>query len=135
MKTIVVGYDETESAERALTRAADIAERFGARLIVISVAPVAAGRIAAPTDPTDPPEHHVSELKHAAQTLEHRHLDASFVASVADPADAIVELAAERDADLIVVGRGEPNLLRRLIGSSTSDTVSHHAHRDVLIVR
>jgi nucleotide-binding universal stress UspA family protein len=37
MKTIVVGYDGSEEAERALGRAADVAQAFSARLLVINV--------------------------------------------------------------------------------------------------
>ena len=40
MKAIVVGYDDTEPSKRALDRAAELASRFGAKLIVTSVAPV-----------------------------------------------------------------------------------------------
>ena len=35
MKTIVVGYDETEPSKRALDRAAELAQASGAKLIVI----------------------------------------------------------------------------------------------------
>jgi len=41
MKTIVAGYDGSEAAERALGRAADIAEAFSARLFVVSVSELA----------------------------------------------------------------------------------------------
>src|SRR5919198_3387100 len=37
MKTIVVGYDGSDAAERALRRAAEIAEAFSAGLVVVSV--------------------------------------------------------------------------------------------------
>jgi nucleotide-binding universal stress UspA family protein len=37
MKTIVVGYDGSDAAERALRRATEIAEAFSARLVVASV--------------------------------------------------------------------------------------------------
>jgi nucleotide-binding universal stress UspA family protein len=107
MQTIVVGYDETEPAKRALARAAELAEAFGATLVVTSVAPVMlpAGRgIGGAIDPTDPPEAHR------------------------------VETAQERNADLIVVGTREPNVLERLLGQSVSQSVSHQAHCDVLIV-
>ncbi len=136
MKTIVVGYDETEPAKRALARAADLAEAFGSKLVVTSVAPVVRppGRGAAGVDPTDPPELHREELDHARDYLGTRKVEATYVDAVGDPPDAIVAAAEEHGADLIVVGSRELGLIQRLIGQSVSQSVAAHAHTDVLIV-
>jgi nucleotide-binding universal stress UspA family protein len=135
VKTIVVGYDDTEAAGRALDRAADFGEAFGAKLVVTSVAPVmvASGRTG-PIDPTDPPEHHVEELRAARERLAGRNVDAEFQPAVGEPAETIVMLADERSADMIVVGTREPSVLERLLGQSVSQAVSRRAHCDVLIV-
>jgi nucleotide-binding universal stress UspA family protein len=136
MKTIVVGYDETEPSKRALDRAAELAQAFSSKLIVTSVAPVllSAGRGMGPIDPVDPPEEHVAELDHARVHLEGKGLDVELVPAVGEPAETIVQLADERKADLIVVGTREPNVLERLLGQSVSASVSRRAHCDVLIV-
>ena len=63
MKIILVGYDDTEPAKRALERAAELAGRFGAKLVVTSVARrLISGHGVGPTDPLDPPEEHTKEL-------------------------------------------------------------------------
>jgi nucleotide-binding universal stress UspA family protein len=109
METIVVGYDDTEPSKRALDRAAELAKALGAKLIVTSVAPVLV-------------------------PVGGRGIDADFQRAIGEPADTIVQLAEERNADMIVVGTREPNVLERLLGTSVSQSVSRRASCDVLIV-
>ena len=136
MKTIVVGYDGTEASERAISRAGDIAAAFGSSVIVASISPVMTGtaRGGGTVDPTHPPEKVESTLEAGEAKLAERGVPTESVLGMGDPAEAIVELAAERDADLIVVGTREPGFFERLFGSSVSESVQRQAHCDVLIV-
>lgn len=136
MKKIVVAYDESDAAKRALERAAELAKAFQAELIITSIAPIMTniGRSAGPVDPTDPPEEHVEELKHAKTYLEGEGLQADYVPGLGHPAETIAELVKERDADLIVLGTREPSAIARLFGQSVSESVAHRVHCDVLMV-
>ena len=135
MKTIIVGYDDTEPAKRALERAADLAGAFGSRLIVTSVVEVMTS--AAPrsigTDPQDAGGHE-AQLAAAKAFLTGRGIDADYIEALGHPAESIVEAAVERGADMIIVGTREPGFAQRLLGNSVSDAVAHRAHCDVLIV-
>ncbi len=135
MSTIVVGYDDTAGSQKALERAATLAKALGAKLVVTSVTPVmmSAGRSGGPIDPTDPIEKHAKELETARTYLEGQGIEADYQGAVGEPADAIVQLAEELVADMIVVGH-QHGVVHRLFGASVSDAVSHHAHCDVLIV-
>lgn len=137
MKTIVVGYDATEAAERALERAAQLAEAFSSRLIVTSVAPAEApgprGGMG-PIDPTDSPQEHHAELVKAHQYLSGRNVTAEYQPAIGHEAESIIAVAEATSADMIVVGTREPGMLARLLGTSVSESVQRHAHCDVLIV-
>src|SRR3954462_3805038 len=117
MKTIVVGYDGSGSADRALERAAEFAQAFGAKLVVVSVAelpayvpPYAAGPetglTAMPMD--EPvladikPEEVVGGVLDRAKSRLGA-VDADFEARTGAADDAIIEVADERAAELIVV--------------------------------
>jgi nucleotide-binding universal stress UspA family protein len=146
MRTIVLGYDASDAAERALDRAAELAEALAARLVVVSVsaaslpAPVhePGGPMFVPGGVTEP----VPEAKELAQRrleqarsrLAARSLDADYVAEAGPPAERLLAVADERDAELIVVGSGDHGLLERLVAPPVEEAVARRAERDVLIV-
>jgi nucleotide-binding universal stress UspA family protein len=148
MRTIVVGYDGSDSADRALGRSAEFARAFGAKLVVVSVAelpayipPYAAGPetglTAMPLDEPvladiEPEEVVGGVLEQAKQKLEG--VDADYEARTGAADDALIEVADERQADLIVVGTREPGFLSRIFEGSVSRDLAKRAHCDVLIV-
>jgi nucleotide-binding universal stress UspA family protein len=136
MKKILVGYDDTDASKRALDRAAEIAKAFDANVVVTSVAPLLHGtaRSVGPVDPTDSPAMHEEQLRHAADALAAQGITPELVPATGDPAHAIVRLADEMEADLVVVGTREPGVVERLMHQSVSRKVAHHVRRDLLIV-
>jgi nucleotide-binding universal stress UspA family protein len=146
VKTIVVGYDGSDPAKRALERAADLAEKLGTKLVVTTVAePVAMAEdayvpgdaigLAAPAIVPVPDQAEASrELNEARTALAGRTLEVEYATTVGDAAQGIVEIADRHEADMIVVGSREPGFLDRVLGGDVGEAVSRRAHRDVLIV-
>jgi nucleotide-binding universal stress UspA family protein len=52
-----------------------------------------------------------------------------------DPADAILDVAEENNADLIVVGNKGMTGAKRFLLGSVPNKVSHHAPSSVMIIR
>ena len=128
LKTIVVGFDDTEPSRRALERAADLAEAFGAKLVVTSVAPIliGAGRSAGPIDPVDSPDEHRKELQDAGKLLEARSIEVEYVPALGEPADTIAELVATgRTPDLIAPFALERFHTDTLVSELAAAAVSH----------
>ena len=145
METIVISFDESEPAGRAVARAADLAESLDATLVVVAVAeppvpgsgidavlPGASERLAG--EATEEFNLADQRLERARRLLQGRAIRTEFVSDTGEPADRILELADQWAADLIVVGIEETGFLERLVEGSTAADVAHRARRDVLIV-
>jgi nucleotide-binding universal stress UspA family protein len=137
MQTILVGYDDSAPAGRALERAATLAQALGAALIVTSVAPVTetTGGRSLGADPIEPSSEHLAQLHAARVYLDGQGLTATYIEAVGHEGGALVAAAADQAADLIVVGAAHASVIGRIFGGSVPDTVAHHARCDVLIVR
>jgi nucleotide-binding universal stress UspA family protein len=142
MKAIVVGTDGSETATLALREAADLAKSTGATLHVVSAYERASGAHLSGEDTPEratwmvgPDAQVDSILDTAAGGLHAEGLDVESHARRGDPANALLDVAAEHDADLIVVGnRGMTGAKRFLLGS-VPNKISPHALCSVLIVR
>jgi nucleotide-binding universal stress UspA family protein len=136
MKTIVLAYDDTPPSKQALERTAQLAKAFGSKVLVTSVAPLApfSPQFTAAGLRSESIKEHEEELEHARAALHEQGIDAETVPVIGDPANAITRLAAQRDADLVVVGTREPGVVQRLMGQSVSQAVARKVRRDVLIV-
>jgi nucleotide-binding universal stress UspA family protein len=154
-RSIVVGTDGSVPAEEAVRQATDLASRDGARLHLVTAyhdpqilqettvwtndpkGVIDTGRAggAERTETVDLREVAESLLKRAARGALSKGVDVETHAREGHPAEVIIDVAKQVQADLIVVGsRGLTGIQRYLLGS-VSSKVSEHAPCNVMIVR
>lgn len=144
LESIIVGTDGSETAAKAVAQAADIAEKFGSKLFVVSAfQPVSDNRLqkeklAAPDDvewAISPREDVDAMLQTMVEPIKGRGVDVQGLARMGDPADAILDVAEEQHANLIIVGNKGMTGAKRFLLGSVPNKISHHAPCSVLIIR
>lgn len=135
MESVIVGYDGSDEAKRALDRAAEFA-RAGAKVTVVASVGVEthAFRSMGRRDPTESAEIS-SALDEAQAHLKEQGIASEAIEGEGDAADVLVEAAKETGADLLIVGTRGLGATKRALLGSVSSSVVHRAPCDVLVVR
>ena len=143
-KSIVVGTDGSDTATQAVRQAVDLARAVGAAVELVSAyEPVPAQRLQeerrdAPEDlqwAISPREDVDATLGTAAEVARAAGVTVNVYPRQGDPADAILDVAEEQEADLIVVGNKGMTGAKRFLLGSVPNKISHHAPCSVLIIR
>src|SRR4051812_29067717 len=142
--SIVVGTDGSDTAAEAVRAASELARALGASVHLVSAyQPVPDSRLRrerreVPQDIeyTVNPQEDVNQLLDEVGTpLEEEGLNVERHPREGDPADALIDVAERKKADLIVVGNKGMTGARRILLGSVPNKVSHHAPCSVMIVR
>jgi nucleotide-binding universal stress UspA family protein len=131
--TIVLGLDGSDSSRTAIPVAADIARRYGARLVLAHIEERVAGK--GGVVPIKDEELLRAEFEEHARELSEQSIETTIETRaivLGGPAHALEDLADSVDADLIVVGRhGHTPAVGLLVGSVTQRLL-HISRRPVL---
>lgn len=139
--SIVVGTDGSTTAEKAVSHAARLAAMSGAHLHVAMVTPripllVAPDMVVASAEWSEATTQSTAlALANAAEIAEGAGAEVSTHALAGEPADALLSLCEDVDADLLVVGNRGMQGARRFLLGSVSSRCAHHADCSVLIVQ
>ncbi|MGH2991914.1 MAG: universal stress protein [Solirubrobacterales bacterium] len=141
---IVVGTDGSETAEGAVGQAIELAKLTGAELDIVSAyEPISQERLRGesaeiPGDiqhTVNPREDVNMILANAEGEAKKEGVEVQTHPREGDPADAILDVAEEVEADLVVVGNKGMTGAKRFLLGSVPNKVSHHAPCGVWIVR
>jgi nucleotide-binding universal stress UspA family protein len=138
-RRILVAYDGSEGARRALSMAAELARTDRAELVALGVEAHLPHYGATVGEVEE--EHRFEEqeerrlLAEAAAYAEEQGLELIQEIRAGHPAQTIVHVAKEKAADLIVVGHSGHSGVWGLFLGGTAEKVSRHAPCSVLIVR
>ena len=142
--SIVVGTDGSETANEAVRQATELAKAIGATVYLVSAfEPVGNQRLReerqqVPEDMSwmvNAREDVNATLRDAEEQLKEQGVQVQTFARQGDPADAILDVAEEQNADLIIVGNKGMSGAKRFLLGSVPNKVSHHAPCGVYIVR
>jgi nucleotide-binding universal stress UspA family protein len=141
---IVVGTDGSETAAEAVRTAVELAKISKAKLEIVSAyEPVPQQRLKEEGEgisgdvayAVNPREDVQLVLDNAAAEAKKAKVDVVTHPREGDPADAILDVAEENDADLVMVGNKGMTGARRFLLGSVPNKISHHSPCDVWIVK
>jgi nucleotide-binding universal stress UspA family protein len=139
ISTIAVGTDGSETATAAVRMAADLSQRYGSRLVLISAFDGGSGSKGGRAGPGVELQWAVSNsarvreiLARAEADLRGQGIDCTTLVDEGDPAEVLVRLATECSADVLVIGN--KGMQRRVLGS-VPNSVTHRAPCSVLVVK
>jgi nucleotide-binding universal stress UspA family protein len=128
---ILVGYDGSDSARRALVHAAELAGKGGTvGVINVITAQAVSARMETLRDGDRGRQRKL--LQEAKTLLSEWDVEMKAVRAIGDPATEIRAAAEDNGTGIVVIGRGSG--LRRLIHGSVSARLFRRAPCDVLIV-
>ena len=138
--TVAVGTDGSATASQAVIAAADLARRYGAKVVLLSAFQDPGWTPRGRGGSSDveiqwalTPSARVREiLARTEQDLRSEGLECTTLVDEGEPGDVIVRLAAECGADVVVIGN--KGMRRRVLGS-VPNTVTHKAPCSVLVVK
>jgi nucleotide-binding universal stress UspA family protein len=141
--SIVVGTDGSETAAQAVRQATELARSVGASINVVSAYEPVPTTLREEATQIPKSGVHVRArvldplrvLGDAADEVRQAGVEVETFAREGDPADAILDVAEERGADLVVVGNKGMTGAKRFLLGSVPNKVSHHAPCSVLIIR
>ena len=145
MSGVLVGFDDSAAARRALDRGIEEAQARKARLIVLSVFEVPLdpqvdrffGTLDDISDwegqPISPPPELVGLLAQARDEVEAAGLRAEFMWAAGEPGNAIVEAARDAQADTVVLGEHHHGFLAGLFGSDVAAAVERELGSAVIV--
>jgi nucleotide-binding universal stress UspA family protein len=137
ISTVAVGTDGSATAAEAVRFAADLARRFDAELVLLSASEKESAPRRAQTDKElqwafSPSARAREILARTQRKAEAEGIRCRTLIDEGDPAEVLVQLAGECDADVLVIGN--KGMKRRMLGS-VPNTVTHKAPCSVLVVK
>jgi nucleotide-binding universal stress UspA family protein len=133
--SVVVGYDESPGAQVALETAIEVAAKWGEPLILVYGAAPPGGvgeEITAHREALM--EIGRTALSHAVERAQSAGVDTQIQLVDAKPAQALVQVAEEHQATMIVVGTSGESPLKGAVLGSTPHKLLHLSSRPVLCV-
>jgi nucleotide-binding universal stress UspA family protein len=134
---ILVGYDGSEQAEKAVDAAITLARCLDSYVLALAVArppePPTAVELEAALD--DAREHFELGLKRAIAHAQNQGVTLESDFAVGHPGEQLIHRAEQDHFDLIIVGRRGTSLFQKMILGSTSERVLRYAHCPVMVVK
>ncbi|MDR5709861.1 MAG: universal stress protein [Armatimonadota bacterium] len=136
-RRVLVGYDGSDPARRALQAALDLAQRYGAAVTALAVArPPEFAELEAEVDAAlmEARGPLAEAFRWAREQARKAGVDLHLRVQIGHPAEVLVRVAREEGFDLIVLGRRGLTPVQRWMLGSVSERVIRYAHCPVMVV-
>jgi nucleotide-binding universal stress UspA family protein len=135
IRNILVGYDESAPAKRALALAEDMAAQYDARIVLVSVLePVNAPpvQIMYPTEEDISRARRVLDVEAQRMHAEGKRVEAFVEVGIA--ARTLLDLAQKLEVDVTILGRSGKGAVARAIMGSVTTSLLHATTKPILVV-